>query len=209
MEDQAGFDTIEEKFTRPMDFDKAESGRRGSGDLILKARRIAPGGEGEVDMRLSIWFHFGGVQIREPSPVRNEIDVFRLPCPPSLNERPRMPDKLLHAPWTCEKLEFLTLLSQETYIDEHNHSSERSHQVLRQLIRDRDYVTFETLLELNVTTRDYSYPQKWPVKTRHFKEALRHVTGPNDPFVRLLYDKRWDCLKDRKVRDEVLKCVEL
>ncbi|EEA26850.1 conserved hypothetical protein [Talaromyces marneffei ATCC 18224] len=218
-EDRAGLDTIEEKLSRPMEFDKAESGRRGSGDLILRAKKVVHGregegeggrgrGGGEVDMRISFWFHFGGVQIREPSPVSHEIDMFRLPCPPSPNERPRMPDKLLHAPWTCEKLEFLTLLSQETYIDEHNHSTERSHQVLRQLIRDRDYVTFKNLLELNITTRDYSYPQKWPVKTRHFKEALRHVTGLNDPFVRLLYDKRWDCLKDRKVRDEVLNCIE-
>lgn len=210
-EDQAGFESIDKRFSRPMECDKAESGRRGSGDLILKARRAAtPGGEaGEVDMKVSFWFHFGGIQIRGPSPVSYEIDMFRLPCPPSPNDRPRMPDKLLHAPWTDEKLEFLTMLSQETYIDEHNHSSERSHQVLRQLIRDRDYDTFATLLELNVTTRDYSYPQKWPVKTRHFKEALRHVMGLRDPFVRLLYEKRWDCLKDRRVRDEVLKCVEI
>lgn len=207
-EDQAGFESIDEMFSRPMEFDKAESGRRGSGDLILKAKRATEGGK-EVDMRVSFWFHFGGIQIREPSAVSHEIDMFRLPCPPSPNGRPRMPDKLLHAPWTSEKIEFLTLLSQETYIDEHNNSTERSHQVLRQIIRDRDYVTFATLLELNVTTRDYSYPQKWRVKTRHFKEALRHVTGLNDPFVRLLYEKRWDCLKDRKVRDEVLKCIEL
>lgn len=209
-EDWAGFESIDDMFSRPMEFDKAESGRRCSGDLILKAKKVIEGGRGgEVDMRVSFWFHFGGIQIREPSPVSHEIDMFRLPCPPSPNERPRMPDKLLHGPWTSEKIEFLTLLSQETYIDEHNHSTERSHQVLRQLIRDRDYDTFATLLELNVTTRDYSYPQKWPVKTRHFKEALRHVTGLNDPFVRLLYEKRWDSLKDRKVRDEVLKCIEL
>jgi hypothetical protein len=206
-EDQAGFESIDEKFSRPMEFDRAESGRRGSGDLILKAKKATEGGE--MDMRVSFWFHFGGIQIREPSPVSHEIDMFRLPCPPSLNERPRMPDKLLHAPWTSEKLEFLTLLSQEAYIDEHNHSTERSHQVLRQLIRDRDYATFATLLELNVMTRDYSYPQKWPVKTRHFKEALRHVAGLNDPFLKLLYDKRWDGLKDREVRNDVLNCIEI
>lgn len=209
-EDQAGFESLDEMFSRPMEFDRAESGRRGSGDLILKARRPDPrGGGGEVDMRVSFWIHFGGIQIREPSPVSHEIDMFRLPCPPSLDGRPRMPDKLLHAPWTSEKLEFLTLLSQETYIDEHNHSTERSHQVLRQLIRDRDYATFATLIELNVVTKDYSYPQKWPVKTRHFKEALRHVTGRNDPFLKLLYDRRWDCLKDRTVRDNVLNCIEI
>ncbi|KUL91771.1 hypothetical protein ZTR_01373 [Talaromyces verruculosus] len=209
-EDRAGIEALDEMFSRPMEFDKAESGRRGGGDLILKAKKAIEGGrQGEVDMRVSLWFHFGAIQIREPSPVSHEIDMFRLPCPPSLNERPRMPDKLLHAPWTSEKIEFLTLLSQETYIDEHNHSTERSHQVLRQLIRDRDYDTFATLLELNITTRDYSYPQKWPVKTRHFKEALRHVTGLNDPFLKLLYDKRWDSLKDRRVRDEVLNCIEM
>lgn len=208
-DDRAGFESIDEMFSRPMEFDKAESGRRGSGDLILKAKRANPGPRGEVDIRISFWFHFGGIQIREPSPVGHEIDMFRLPCPPSQNERPRMPDKLLHAPWTNEKIEFLTLLSQQSYIDEHNNSTERSHQVLRQLIRDRDYATFATLLELNVMTRDYSYPQKWPVKTRHFKEALRHVTGLNDPFLKLLYDKRWDCLKDRRVRDDVLNYIEM
>ncbi|EED19242.1 conserved hypothetical protein [Talaromyces stipitatus ATCC 10500] len=212
-EDRKGFNSIEEKFTRSMmEFDKAEHGRRGSGDLILKGKFLdsSEGNEEKKggDIRLSIWFHFGAVQIREPSPVAHEIDMFRLPCPPSPNERPRMPDKLLHAPWTDEKIEFLTLLSQETYVDEHNQSSERSLQVLRQLIRDRDYVTFERLLNLKITTKDYSYPQKWPVKTRHFREAVRLRQGRNDPFVGLLFDKRWDSLKDRTVREMVLKSLE-
>lgn len=244
-EDQYQLDHIDRWLERPMEFDLATHGRRGSGDLLLKAKRIIATEDTSTsatthtssitttpveritasndarderrpsatstDMRLAIWIHFGAMQIREPSPVLHEIDLFRLPCPPSPDVRPRMPDKLLHEPWTADKLELLLLLSQETYIDEDDHSSERSRHVLRQLIRDRDYDTFEKLLTMNVITKNYSYPQKWPVKTRHFRAALKHAEGPNDPFVRLLYQERWHLLgeRERDVKDAVLKNMDV
>ncbi|OKL63148.1 hypothetical protein UA08_01351 [Talaromyces atroroseus] len=229
--DQQILDNIDQWFSRPMEFDLAVHGRRGSGDLVMKAKKkhtpaapatTATSTAAETtptaapvttfsDVRISFWIHFGAVQIGEPSPVSYEIDQFRLPCAPSLDERPRMPNKLLRPPWTAEKLEFLLLLSQEAWIDEDTHSSDRSHLVLRQLIRDRDYLTFEKLLYMNVVSKNYSYPQNWPVKTRHFRAAVKYARGRNDPFVRLLYHQRWHVLgeRERDVKAEVLNNLDV
>jgi hypothetical protein len=231
-EDQHKLDGIDQWFSRPMEFDLAVHGRRGSGDLVVKAKKrnttptkpatartlaaAPPSPAAETtptfsDVRISFWIHFGAVQIREPIPISYEIDQFRLPCPPSPDERPRMPNKLLRAPWTAEKLEFLLLLSQEAWIDEDTHSSDRSHHVLRQLIRDRDYLTFEKLLYMNVVTKNYSYPQKWPVKTRHFRAAVKYARDRNDPFVKLLYHQWWHVLgeRERDVKAMVLNNLDV
>lgn len=227
-EDQQALDNIDQCLSRPMDFDLAATGRRGSGDLVLKAKKrdsteddsTAPAASSTTaatslahslsttfsDLRVAFWIHFGGVQIREPSPVAHEMDIFRLPCPPSLDERPRMPDKLLRSPWTPEKLELLRLLSQIAYIDEDTNSSDRTHLVLRQLIRDRDFITFRELLSMNVVSKNYIYPQKWPVKTRHFRAALKYGDYAKDPFVMLLFNERWDVLGSREseLKTEIL-----
>ncbi|KAH8695184.1 hypothetical protein BGW36DRAFT_429067 [Talaromyces proteolyticus] len=198
-DDQCKLENLDYYLCRPMDFDLAVHGRRGSGDLVLKAKVDSADSNSSrhADLRLAFWFHFGAVQLSEPSPVSYELDVFRLPCAPSPDEPPRIPDKLLQEPWTPEKLEFLTLFSHDAYIDEDN-DHERTRRVLRQLIRDRDYATFEKLLGMHIKTRNYSYPQPWPVKTRHFRAALKHAEGPNDSFVRLLYYDRWQTLGDRE-----------
>lgn len=210
--DQLKLDDIESFLARPMEFDLATDGRRGSGDLVLKpkVKDLDSSSSKPSELRLAFWFHFGAVQLGGPSAVSYEVDTFRLPCVPSLDESPRMPDKLLQEPWTAEKLELLTLFSHDAYIDEDNNYL-RSRRVLRQLIRDRDHVTFERLLGINITTKDYSFPTVWPVKTRHFRAALKHAEGPNDPFVRLLYEHRWGALgeRERDIKEGILANLNL
>lgn len=167
-------------------FDTRPVGRRGKGDLVVPTREK---GTDRVK-KVAIWFNFGAVQIREQSPIVHEADVFRLPACTAA-EPCRMPDRLLRAPWTEEKLELLTLLSTEAYIDEGN-TYERSKAVLRQLIIDRDFATFERLLSLHIRVRVYSYPLRWPVKPNHFRLAARHAEGDDDPFLRLLFTQRRD-----------------
>lgn len=235
--DQHVLDNIDQWLSHPMDFDLALHGRRGSGDLVLRAKQRNPTNASTSnstststtanatpsstlsrsqspifsDVKMTFWIHFAAIQIREPIAIAHEIDVFRLPCPPSPDERPRMPDKLLREPWTPEKLELLILLSQEAWIDEDQGSIDRSLLVMRRLIRNRDYATFEKLLHMYVVTRNYSYPQPWPVKTRHFRAALKHATGKNDPFVRLLYEYRWNVLpeRERDVKVQVLNNLDI
>jgi hypothetical protein len=172
-------------FSQRDDHDRGQNGRRGKGDLIITAK--TPGSD--VDVKIAIWFNFGAVQIREPSPIYYETDVFRLPCS-LITKPPRMPDKLLQPPWTQSKLEFLSLLATEAYIDEDN-SYTRSKQVLRQVIRDRDYATFERLLGMTIRTKNYNYPIRWPARRSHFRAVLKHAQGPHDPFIQLMVEKRW------------------
>lgn len=161
-------------------------GRRGKGDLVVPTREK---GTDRVK-KVAIWFNFGAVQIREKSPIVHEADVFRLPACTAA-EPCRMPDRLLRAPWTEEKLELLTLFSAEAYIDEGN-TYERSKLVLRQLIIDRDFVTFQRLLSLHIRVRVYSYPLRWPVKANHFRLAARHAERDDDPFLTFLFTQRRD-----------------
>ncbi|KAL1987115.1 hypothetical protein VTN96DRAFT_4721 [Rasamsonia emersonii] len=181
-------------FSRQSEYDQGRNGRRGKGDLILSAK--APGSD--TDLKVAIWFNFGAVQIREPSPIFYETDVFRLPCC-SMDNPARMPDKLLRPPWTPTKLEYLSLLATEAYIDDDN-TFTRSKRVLRQVIRDRDYPTFERLLSMHIRTKIYNYPLRWPARPNHFRAALKHAEGPNDPFIRLLVEKRWQELPPNEVR---------
>jgi hypothetical protein len=165
-------------------FSHAPQGRRGKGDLVVAAQDPRAG----IRLKISIWFNIGAVQIREPSPVFYEVDVFSLPsC--SFMEPCRMPDKLLRPPWTEEKLEFLTLLSTEAYIDEDT-SFQRSKAVLRQLIKDRDVKTFERLLSMQIRVKVYGYPLPWPTRPNHFRMAARYAQSEDDPFLRILFTLR-------------------
>ncbi|OXV10238.1 hypothetical protein Egran_02003 [Elaphomyces granulatus] len=185
-EDRKKLTNLDAAFSRLGDWDQAPGGRRGKGDLIVAAK--APDANGS-DLKVAIWFNVGALQIREPSPIYYEIDLFRLPCC-AVENPPRMPRKLLHPPWTPVKLEFLALLATEAYIDEDN-SYARSKRVLRQVIRDRDFPTFQRLLGLSIRTKIYNYPFRWPARPSHFRAALRHAEGQNDPFVRFLCENRW------------------
>lgn len=193
-EDRRRLANLDECFARRAECDQGRNGRRGKGDLVLTAK--AP--NSNADLKVAIWFNFGALQIREPSPVFYETDVFRLPCC-SIDYPARMPDKLLKPPWTEGKLEYLALLSTEAYIDEGS-SYDRSKQVLRQVIRDRDFPTFERLLNMHIRTKVYNYPLRWPARPTHFRAALRYADDHDDPFIRLLVEKRWQELPPNDVR---------
>ncbi|OAT11343.1 hypothetical protein BDBG_06851 [Blastomyces gilchristii SLH14081] len=139
--------------------------------------------------KIAIWFNSGSVQIRERSPIFQETDVFRLPsC--STREPCRIPDRLLCPPWTPEKLEFLTLLSTEAYIDE-NERRDRSKAVLRQVIDDRDLETFKYMLGMHIRAKNYGYPFPWPVRQTHYRAAARMADRKDDdPFLRILFTDR-------------------
>ena len=185
-EDRKKLTNLDAAFSRLADYEEASGGRRSKGDLIVPAK--ARDGS---DLKVAIWFNSGSIQIREPSLIFYEMDVFRLPCCPAENP-PRMPRKLLHPPWTPAKLEFLSFLATKAYIDEDN-SYHRSKRILRQVIRDRDFSTFKRLLEtVSIRTRVYNYPLRWPARPSHFQAALNHAEGRNDPFIRFLVDNRWD-----------------
>jgi hypothetical protein len=185
-EGQQTLSKLDAFFSRQTEFDQGRRGRRGKGDLVLTAKAA----DSNSERKVAFWFHFGAVQIREPTPVVYETDVFRLPsC--YIDAPARMPDKLLRPPWTQEKLEFLSLFSTEAYIDDDNNHT-RSKRVLRQVIVHRDYPTFERLLGMHIRTKIYNYPLQWPARTVHFRVALRSAEGPNDPFIKLLYEKRWN-----------------
>jgi hypothetical protein len=172
--------------TRLQQMDRAQNGRRGRGDIILSCRtRQDPGQE----RKLAIWFHFGAVQIRSPSPVFYEIDMFRLPtC--AVDSPPRIPDKLLSYPLTDEKFEFLTLLAPEAYLDEDDRF-ERAQNLLRTLIQKRDIQAFTRLLNLHIRTPAYSYTVEWPVRPPVFRAVMRHAEPQDDPFVEVLVEKKW------------------
>lgn len=171
----------------------AKNGRGGKGDLILKARSPAGGG----DRRLALWLDAGAFQIR---PQRSyyiiEHDVFRLPAF-NHNAPARVPDRLLCAPWSEEKLELLRLLAAEAYVDEDDEHA-RSSRVLGKVIRARDFRTFLNLVDMRVATRVEWQFRRWPVLLCHFKLALKYAQGKEDPFVKYLVDKRWDEIPDKE-----------
>ncbi|PLN83565.1 hypothetical protein BDW42DRAFT_164687 [Aspergillus taichungensis] len=188
-DDQLTLRNLDSYFHRPVDHhcDCGVKGRRGKGDLVLRARAPHTGEE----CRVAIWFHFGAFQMRRPNRIYTEHDLFRLPsC--AVDTPARLPDKLLRPPWTATRLEFLQLLSMDAYIDEDT-SHARSRRVLRQTIRDREFEAFRRLLGLYIRSREYKYPVLWPVSTNHFHVALKYADpgGGPDPFVRLLVEQRW------------------
>ncbi|KAK2875107.1 hypothetical protein FQN49_001777 [Arthroderma sp. PD_2] len=166
--------------------DPTPVGKRGKGDLVIRARSL----ETDEPCKIAIWFGFGAFQIRDAGPVFQEIDIFRLPCAPPYPAEPcRMPDRLLSLPWTEEKLELLTLLSSDAYIDV-GWPPDRSKAVLRKVIEDREFGAFKCLLNLHICGKKYRYPTLWPVSHNHFRVAARHAESDRDPFLQLLFDKR-------------------
>ncbi|PYI10733.1 hypothetical protein BO78DRAFT_393713 [Aspergillus sclerotiicarbonarius CBS 121057] len=171
------------------------SHRGRGGELILKGKVRKT----NADCRVAFWFHFGALQIR--------ADIFRLPSFPS-DLPARVPDKLLCPPWTEAKLEFLQLLSMDTYMDdEADHP--RAKRVLRQVIRDRDLETFRRLLNMRVRVPWYTFPIPWPVLPNHFYVALKYADELDDPFVSLLVDQRWDDIPpgDFQLKDNLMSKI--
>lgn len=185
-EDQYALANIKSRFRDLEGCDKGWGGSRSKGDMILKARDR----DTDEDYKVAIWFHFGAFQVRKPNKLFTDFDLFRLPyCLPELP--PRMPGKLLGAPWTDAKLEFLQLLSMEAYIDEDD-SFDCSRRLLRQVIRDRDFATFQRLISMHIRCQCYKYPLPWPVLPNHFQVALKYADEHDDPFIKLLVEQRWE-----------------
>ncbi|KAL4867129.1 hypothetical protein BDV12DRAFT_123615 [Aspergillus spectabilis] len=173
--------------------EKAPNGKRGDGDLVLRANRWGhefddSKSEPKHDYKVAVWFDLGIIEIQPVANSGVEVDgkdTFEFPgCDDSL-----LPDKLLYSPWTEEKLEFLQLLSTKAVLDMDN-NYERASRTLRRLIRDRDFATFARLLDLYVRVKDYAFPLMWPSPNPVFKAALRYADY-DDPFVRLLVEERW------------------
>lgn len=167
----------------------------GKGDLVLKTRDPA---NSNALRLVDIWFRLGAVQVRRRSNLSNvHLDVFRLPnC--AVACAPRMPDRLLRAPWTETKLELLELFAPIAYVDEDS-SATRSKRILRQLIRDRDISTFERLLRLSVLAGNYKNPQRWPIPVIVYRAALKYAER-DDPFVKILVSECWDDIPDEEVQ---------
>ena len=177
------------------------------GDLILKTHNPLNNNKpGEI----AIWFKLGALQIRKHS-SGNLYDIFQLPvCRPtgSSSASARMPDKLLRPPWSEDKLEMLTLLSNTAYIDDDTMHS-RSGRVLKQVIRSREIGVFERLLGLRVRMAYRTHPMPWPVSRGHFLLALKHAGAQGDPFIRVLVERRWEDVPmyDIGLKDELIKRV--
>ncbi|KAK2764987.1 hypothetical protein FQN54_008686 [Arachnomyces sp. PD_36] len=219
-EDRAKLDNLEATRDGIRNLDQGVEGYKGKADLTITATKpdnpVPPGPPStttstttskKTNAIVEIWFNFGTLLIRSPAPLHYENDSFRLPsC--SLTEPCRIPDKLLTAPWTPEKLEFLSLLSTKAYIDEDSTFS-RSKMVLRQVIKDREHEAFEKLLKMYIRIKVYRYPMKWPTKVNHFRAALRWADAENDPFVETLLVSRWQDLPKEQVslRSKMVKHV--
>lgn len=155
---------------------------------------------------LSIWFNSGLVVLNRlvdglSFPVSEE--EYRFPA--CVSTMPRMPEKLLCPPWTPDKLSFLALLAEGAYIDE-DENFECSRRILRQVIRDRDLGTFQRLLGLCIRLKCYNYSRDWPLLPCHFRAAIKYADERDDPFIKLLVEKRWcDVPEDIHLKDELLR----
>ena len=203
-DDQHTLSNVSNIFTAVLDqssCDLVSEDMRDKGYIAIPANMLVreKAAEGEEEnlreqkMNLVLWLHHGAIEIRSPGPLYFNIfrDVFRLPSF-SATSPARIPDKLLNPPWTESKLKFLRLLSRGAYIDE-NIRYDRSKHVLRELIRQRDFVTFEKLLDIVIRRRDYSYAFPWPLCSEHYHDAIYYTESGNleDPFLRVLFEERW------------------
>ncbi|KAL5364759.1 hypothetical protein BJX96DRAFT_157901 [Aspergillus floccosus] len=179
-----------------------------STDIVLSARDPRT----NTSYKVTIWPAQGAVHIRHanrrsiPTP-HSHPDTFRLPwC--AADAPPRIPDKLLEAPWCAEKLALLEMLAAAgAYVDEDDLFG-RSRRALRLVIRARDYATFERLLGVEVRTAFYKYPAPWPVQGHHFRVAMKYAEGKEDPFLRRLVETRWQDLKDDELKCKLMQWVE-
>lgn len=182
--------------------------RRDDSDLLLRANRQGHGSKGSEsesshDYDVAVWFNFGTIQI---SSARNKTfsgqSLFQLPfC-----HKTYVPDKLLHPPWTEEKLDFLQVLSPGAILDEDIDVPRATH-TLRDLIQTRDFVTFTRLLRMSVRMDRYAGTSCWPTRNIIFWSALKHSSGKDDPFIRLLVEERWEHIEsgDIRLKEKLLK----
>ncbi|KAJ5368140.1 uncharacterized protein N7496_007900 [Penicillium cataractarum] len=195
-EDRGILDSLDDRFDDLDSCDKAVDGRRGKGDLVLPAQ--LPDGERSslsrsFDRKVAIWFHFGAVQIREPNEIYYENDLFRLPCSVVIGPG-RIPDKVLQEPWSDAQFEFLQLLSSDFYLDEDEHSAERSVVITTRLIRRRRIEPFRRLLRMSFRAANCRVPVTWPFQAEHYHLIRRYARGSGDPFASCILNERWDVI---------------
>lgn len=120
----------------------------------------------------------------------------------------RVPDRLLTAPWTDRKLEFLRLLLLSgAHVDE-GEEFERSQVVLAQVFRERDFVTFQRLLDMGTRRMVSKDTEPWPLLAQHFRLALKFADEHDDRFVRLLVDQWWDSVPDDiQLKEDLLRSI--
>ena len=208
-DDQAILSNLDACFENLQPYDHASAGRRRKGDLVLPAQlrvnaEMMPSKRG-IDRKVAIWFDIGAVQIREPSEVYYENDLFRLPC--SVAIRPgRIPEKLLRVPWSDAQFEFLQLLSMDFYLDEDEYTTERSSEITAQLIRKRRIEPFRRLLRMSFRAANCRVPARWPLKSSHFALVRKYGSGPGDPFASVILDERWNDLPS-SAKEDLLRYV--
>ncbi|PYI22662.1 hypothetical protein BO99DRAFT_479546 [Aspergillus violaceofuscus CBS 115571] len=179
----------------------------GKGDLILPAHPNPTPNPSTTPKphKIALYLHPGALQIRSPNDIYSSStpftstttssspNTFRLPTctipSPTGTLSARIPDKLLSAPWTPQKLEFLALLAPDAYLDD-TPAHDRSRRALRQTIRAREFDAFQTLLKLKVRMPWYDFPVPWPVSVNHFCAAVKYADGVGDGFVRVLVEER-------------------
>ena len=153
-----------------------------------------PGSSSSSESQVLIWPQTASFQVR----IRGHIpDIFQLPACGHIPAR--IPDRLLQAPWTETKLDLLRLLAEYAYIDEDDEHS-RADQVLRRVIRNRDFSTFWSLMNISVRTKVSKYLKPWPVFPAHFRLVLKYGDKENDPFIEYLVKERWDDIPGRDPR---------
>lgn len=206
-EDKNKLSNLEQRFeesTSIMDAQGAPN-RDPVSDIKLFATREDTFSSDPEDCVLDVWFNWALVVIGRPVDESFAVSEEEYRFPACVSTTPRMPDKLLCPPWTPDKLSFLTLLAEEAYIDE-DENFECSRRILRQVIRDRDLGTFQRLLGLCIRLMCYNYSRDWPLLSCHFRAALKYADERDDPFIKLLVEKRWrDVPEDIQLKDELLR----
>ncbi|KAJ5972907.1 uncharacterized protein N7479_002825 [Penicillium vulpinum] len=208
-DDQAVLSNLEPHFENLEACDWAVLGRRGKGDLVIPAQLKKTSrtlSSRTVDRKVAIWFHFGAVQIREPSEIYYENDLFRLPCSVAIGPG-RIPDKVLRMPWSDAQFEFLQLLSADFYLDEDEAQPDRSSEITYRLIRTRKIEPFRRLLSIPFRAANCRVIARWPLQHSHYSLVRRHGSGPGDPFANVILNERWDDLP-AEAKQDLLQYVQ-
>ena len=96
---------------------------------------------------------------------------------------PRLPDRLLRAPWTEEKLDLVQFLSMGAAVNMDD-TFGRSDALYGQLIRDREFAVFQRLASMRFQTVMLTVRKRWPIRLWHLELMLEHADEQNDPFIR-------------------------
>ncbi|KAJ5822664.1 hypothetical protein N7447_005004 [Penicillium robsamsonii] len=204
-DDQVVLSNLDPRFENLEACDWAVLGRRGKGDLIIPAQ-LEKASRHTVDRKVAIWFHFGAVQIRKPTEIYHESDLFRLPCSVAIGPG-RIPDKVLRSPWSDAQFEFLQLLSSDFYLDEDEARPYRSSEITYRLIRTRKIEPFRRLLNMSFRAENCRVLARWPLQHSHYSLVRRYGSGPGDPFANVILNERWDDMP-ADAKQDLLRYVE-